>query len=66
MLSERRSNPSRLDAFFSSHPKEESRIMDTEARIATYPASQLQRLTRDTPEFQSFHRRLLTLPAPRK
>ena len=62
LLHERKSNPSGLEAFFASHPMEESRITATQAQIATYPASQLQRLTADTPAFQSFRRRLLALP----
>ncbi len=62
LLNERKSNPSGLEGFFSSHPMEESRITATQAQIATYPASQLQNLTRDTPAFQSFRRRLLALP----
>jgi predicted Zn-dependent protease len=69
LLNERKSNPSGLEAFFASHPLEESRITATEAQIATYPASQLQRLTKDTPAFQTFRRRLQALPpspAPKK
>lgn len=63
LLNERKSNPSGLDAFFSTHPLEESRITATRAQIATYPAAQIQRLTTDTPAFQAFRRRLLALPA---
>ncbi len=62
LLSERQTNPGAVDAFFASHPLEEDRITTTEAQIATYPASQLQRLTKDTPAFQTFRRRLLALP----
>ena len=62
LLSERQSNPGALDAFFASHPLEEDRITATEAQIAKYPASQLQGLTKDTPAFQTFRRRLLALP----
>ncbi|HEY9383493.1 MAG TPA: M48 family metallopeptidase [Gemmatimonadales bacterium] len=62
LLSERKSNPGAVDAFFASHPLEEDRITATEAQIAKYSASQLQRLTKDTPAFQSFRRRLLALP----
>jgi len=62
LLSERKSNPGAVDAFFASHPLEESRIAATEAQIAKYPASQLQRLTKDTGAFQTFRRRLLALP----
>jgi predicted Zn-dependent protease len=64
LLSERRSNPGALDAFFATHPLEETRIKETEALIGAYPASQLQRLTKDTPAFQAFRRRLLALPPP--
>ena len=62
LLAERKRNPGALDAFFASHPLEEDRITATEAQIARYPASQLQNLTKDTPAFQSFRRRLLSLP----
>jgi len=62
LLSERQRNPGALDAFFASHPLEEDRITATEAQIAAYPASQIQRLTKDTNAFQSFRRRLLALP----
>ncbi|HEX5818590.1 MAG TPA: M48 family metallopeptidase [Gemmatimonadales bacterium] len=69
LLAERKTNPGALDAFFASHPLEEDRIAHTEAQIATYPASQLQRLSKDTPAFQTFRRRLLAMPpspAPKK
>jgi predicted Zn-dependent protease len=62
LLSERQSNPNAVDAFFASHPLEEDRITATEALIARYPASQIQRLTKDTPAFQTFRRRMLALP----
>jgi predicted Zn-dependent protease len=63
LLSERKRNPGALDAFFASHPLEESRIAATKAQIATYPPGQLQRLAKDTPAFQIFRRRLLSLPS---
>ncbi|MEO8634033.1 MAG: M48 family metallopeptidase [Gemmatimonadales bacterium] len=62
LLDARKSNPGALDAFFASHPLEEDRIAATEAQIATHPASELKGLTKDTPAFQSFRRRLLSLP----
>jgi len=62
LLSERQTNPGAVDAFFASHPLEEDRITSTTAQIATYPASELQRLTKDTPAFQTFRRRLFALP----
>ncbi len=62
LLNERKNNPSALDAFFATHPLEESRITDSEALIATYPASQLRNLQQDSQAFQSFRKRLLSLP----
>lgn len=62
LLNERTRNAGALDAFFATHPLEESRITATEAQIAKYSASALDRLTTDTPAFQSFRRRLSTLP----
>jgi predicted Zn-dependent protease len=62
LLDERKTNPTAVDAFFASHPLEEDRITATNAQIATYPPAQLVGLTRDTPEFQSFKRRLMSLP----
>ena len=58
----RASNPSGLDAFFSTHPLAESRITATEAQIAAYPASRLRNLQTDTQAFQTMRRRLLALP----
>jgi len=63
LLNERQSNPGALDAFFATHPLEESRIKATEALIAQYPASQVARLTQDSKAFQDFRRRLRALPA---
>lgn len=62
LLRERQSNPGAVDAFFASHPLEEDRITATEAQIARFPAAQIQRLTKDSPAFQTFRRRLLSLP----
>ncbi len=63
LLAERKSNPGGLDAFFATHPLEEDRITETQALIARYSASQLRGLNKDTQEFQSFRRRLKSLPA---
>ena len=62
LLDERTRNPSAVDAFFATHPLEEDRITATQAQIAAFPPSQVQRLTKDTPSFQTFRRRLLALP----
>jgi predicted Zn-dependent protease len=62
LLDERKANPGAVDAFFASHPLEEDRIAATRAQIATYPAAQVRGMTRDTPEFQAFKRRVMALP----
>lgn len=62
LLSERQRNPNALEAFFATHPLEQDRIASTEALIATYPASQLRGLRTDATAFQSFKRRLQSLP----
>lgn len=62
LLNERQRNTGSLDAFFATHPLEESRIAATEALIAKFPAATLNRLTTDTPAFQAFRRRLNALP----
>jgi len=64
LLAERTRNPNAVDAFFATHPLAEDRIADSEAMIATYPASALRGLTTETAAFQTFRRRLLALPAP--
>jgi len=62
LLAERQSNPSAVDAFFATHPLEESRIAATEKQIAAYSAAQLRSLKVDATAFQSMKRRLNALP----
>ena len=62
LLAERRTNPSAVDAFFATHPLEESRISATSSQIAAYPAAQLRGLTVDNTAFQQMKRRLASLP----
>jgi predicted Zn-dependent protease len=66
LLNERKTNPSRIEGWFSTHPMEESRITNTQNQINQYSPGEIQGLTRDTQEFQNFKRRLMSLPAPRK
>ena len=63
LLEERQRNPSRLEAWFATHPLEEDRIQRTEAQIASMSPAVLQSLTRDTQAFQAMKRRLRSLPA---
>jgi predicted Zn-dependent protease len=62
LLAARQGTPGAVDAFFASHPLEENRIRDTDALIAAYPPSQIRGLLVDTKEFQTFRRRLQSLP----
>ena len=62
LLEERKTKPDALEAWFRSHPLEESRIAAARTRIATYPAEQLVGLTKDSPNFQAFKKRLAALP----
>lgn len=62
LLSERQSNSSAVDAFFATHPLEESRIATTNRQIAAYSDVQLRGLRVDTDAFQQMRRRLNALP----
>jgi predicted Zn-dependent protease len=62
LLEERKTKPDALETWFRSHPLEESRIAAARARIATYPAESLRGLTKDSPNFQAFKKRLAALP----
>lgn len=64
LLAERTRQPDALEAWFRTHPLEESRIAAARSRIAKYPPSALVGLTRDSPNFQAFKRRLAALPPP--
>ncbi len=67
LLEERARKPDGLETWFRSHPLEESRIANGRARVAKYPPDALRGLTRDTPGFQAFQRRLKALPpSPRQ
>jgi predicted Zn-dependent protease len=69
LLAERQASPGAVDAWFSTHPTEESRIADSRKMIAAYDPLILQGLTKDSPNFQQFKQRLRSLPpspAPRR
>ena len=63
LLDERQRNPSRLEAWFATHPLEEDRIQRTQSQIAGLRAAVLQSLQRDSQSFQSFKARVRSLPA---
>ena len=65
LMSERRTRPSAVEGWFSTHPLEEDRIQATQATINTLPAAQ-RNLTRNTSNYNSFVARIRSLPAPRQ
>jgi len=64
LLAERQSQPGALDAWFSDHPLEESRINDTRAQVAKINPAIIRTLTSDTRAFQDFKARVRSLPPP--
>jgi len=62
LLRERERNPSGVEAWFASHPVEESRVRITEEEIAKIDPVVIRSLTRDTRSFQNFKTRLARLP----
>lgn len=62
LLAERQSKPEGVAAWFATHPLEESRIADIQARINSLPSGELRRLTTDSRNFHLFKDRLASLP----
>jgi predicted Zn-dependent protease len=62
LLDERKKNPAAVDAFFATHPLEEDRIAATRALIRSYPAQELEGLTKDSENFHLFKERVEQLP----
>jgi predicted Zn-dependent protease len=64
LLAERTEHPTLLDAFFASHPTDESRIAALQREIAALGPRSGGALLRDTPEFHAIQARLRALPPP--
>jgi predicted Zn-dependent protease len=64
LLSERKGSPDALESWFRTHPLEESRIAAARERIANVAPASMVGLTKDSPNFQAFKRRLAALPTP--
>jgi predicted Zn-dependent protease len=62
LLAERTRSPGTVDAWFSTHPLEEDRIAATRAQIQQIEPAILRQLRKDSPNFQTFKRRLQSLP----
>ena len=65
LLDTRQTSPGLVDGWFASHPTEEDRIKDTQAKIATINPAVLRTLTIDSQGFQNFKARVRSLPLPR-
>jgi predicted Zn-dependent protease len=64
LIDERQTNPSGVELWFATHPTEESRITDTQRRIAQIDPAILKTLTVDSPRFHDFKARVHALPPP--
>jgi predicted Zn-dependent protease len=62
LLDERRRRPAGVEAWFATHPLEESRITATRAQIAKIDPAIRQSLTHDSRNFQAFKQRLAAMP----
>jgi predicted Zn-dependent protease len=66
LFEEQKREPSAVDAFFSTHPSDRSRVTATRTQIAGLRLDAKSNLTRDTPEFQAIQARVRAWPAPPK
>ena len=67
LMEERQRRPAGVEAWFATHPMEESRIRATEEQIARdVPPAVLQSLSRDSRNFRAFQDRVRSLPAARQ
>jgi predicted Zn-dependent protease len=64
LLDLRQSSPSAVEGWFASHPTEEARIADVNAKIQQINPAVLRTLTQDSRAFQAFKQRVASLPPP--
>ena len=62
LLEERKTRPSGVEAWFQTHPLEEDRIADIQAKVNQLPPAELASLTTDSKNFHEFKDRLASLP----
>jgi predicted Zn-dependent protease len=62
LIAERQSNPSAVEGWFSTHPLEEDRIGATRAQIAQISPAIMRTLRTDSPQYQTFKKRIQSLP----
>ena len=63
LLELQKQQPTAVEAFFSTHPTDASRVAATRSQIASLPAKPGESLRRDTPEFHEIQARVRALPA---
>ena len=66
LLDKRAQEPTLLEAFFSTHPTDQSRVTATRKQIAELGSSLPKDLVRDTPDFHSIQALVKTIPPPPK
>ncbi|HEY4953532.1 MAG TPA: M48 family metallopeptidase [Gemmatimonadaceae bacterium] len=64
LVQERKTQPSKVEGWFASHPLEEARIAKAKAIIAALGADQTNGLVQDVPSYRSFRDRVRQLPEP--
>jgi predicted Zn-dependent protease len=65
LMQQRQTEPSIVDAWFSTHPLEESRIQNADALIRKAGADRVGGLLQNLPSYAEFRRRVASLPEPR-
>lgn len=66
LLDKRTTEPTSVEAFFSTHPTDQSRVAATRKQIAGLGITPAQKLLRDTSEFHAIQARVKTMPPPPK
>jgi beta-barrel assembly-enhancing protease len=64
LLEKQKQEPTEVEAFFSTHPTDQSRIAATQKQIAELPDMSGKNLVRDSPEFHTIQARVKAMPAP--
>ncbi len=66
LFEEQKRQPSLVEAFFSTHPTDQSRVAATRKQIAGLRLDPEKALMRDTPDFHAIQERVRAWPAPPK
>jgi predicted Zn-dependent protease len=66
LFEEQKTQPSAVEAFFSTHPSDQSRVAATRKQIAGLRIDPKKDLVRDTPEFHAIQALVRAWPAPPK